>query len=128
LPEPQDDVPPIVRKIVEQSTMPLGKAVRELQRRLEALEHRSSLPAIATLPAPTAPPLPAYWSQTAPAPLQRPIGVVAINRSVPSDPDMQALSGRHRRMRALLAVISVLIVVFGGLFGALAASYRQGHH
>jgi hypothetical protein len=103
--------------------MPLGKAVRELQRRLEALERRS-LPAIAMAPTPA--PLPSVWSQVPRTP-QRPMDVAAIERSVSSDPDIHAFDGRHRRLRTLLTVFSVLIVVFGGLFAALAASYTHHH-
>ena len=143
-----DEVPDTVRKIVEQSTLPLGKALRELQRRLDAIEHRSPASAqaapskIAEAAAPwsvvaQAPRMPAPWSVVAhapqipePPPFGRSPGwttdIGAMDRATSLDPDMRALDGRHRRRRALFALYFVLIVVFGGLFTALAASYSNG--
>jgi hypothetical protein len=50
------------------------------------------------------------------------LDIAAINRDVHIDMD-GALDGSKRRRRLALTFVLLLLVVFGGLFGALAHSY-----
>ncbi len=114
-----------VRAAVEQAIAPLDGAMRDLQRRLEDVERRPApAPVIvaAAMPraAPIGQPQPGY-------PQARAIDVAAIERSVALGPEMQAFDGRRRRTRLVVTVVLACLVVFAGLFAALAQSYSHTH-
>jgi hypothetical protein len=51
----------------------------------------------------------------------------AILRSVPMDADIAAFDGSRRRRRVILRFVIFVLVVFGGLFAALAESWTHAH-
>jgi hypothetical protein len=115
-----------VRAAVEQAIAPLDGAMRDLQRRLEDVERRPAIaPVIMAEAAPRAAPMgqpqPGYHPQA------RAIDLAAIERSVALGPEMRALDGRRRRTRLVVTVVLACLVVFAGLFAALAQSYSHTH-
>jgi hypothetical protein len=128
--ESRPDLRPLVRAMVDQAIEPLDRTVRDLRRRLEELERRPPpIPVVIAAPSPVAasPTSRAYPSlPSTPAPAHV-LDLAAIERAVRLDPEMQALSGRRRRLRIVLGVAFFLFVVFGGLFLALAQSYTHAH-
>jgi hypothetical protein len=135
--EYRPDVRPIVRALIEQAIAPLERTVRELQQRLQDLERRPTTAAV-TMPATTAAPAPvaarafaarqAHASPAATMPSGQALDVAAIERTVRLDPEIEAaFSGRRRRLRGTIAVVLLFVVLFGGLFAALAQSYTHAH-
>ena len=109
-----------VRAAVEQAIAPLDGAMRDLQRRLEDVERRPAPAPVIMAPgvvraAPMGQPQPSY-------PQARAIDVAAI-----LGPEMQAFDGRRRRTRLVVTVVLACLVVFAGLFAALAQSYSHTH-
>lgn len=120
-----DQLDQTVRTAVEQAVAPLNHVIRDLQRRLEEVERRPApAPVVMAAPAPPAPrPIqPSYVNVAA-----RPIDVAAIERSVSLAPEMREFDGRRRRTRLVVAVVFGCLVVFAGLFAALAQSYTHTH-
>jgi hypothetical protein len=117
-----------MRALVEQATAPLERTIRDLQRRLDEVERRPVPAPVVVAPtiAPAAP-------LRAPALAQpghsaaRGLDIAAIERSVMLGPEMRAFDGRRRRLRLVLAVVFACLVVFAGLFAALAESYTHAH-
>jgi hypothetical protein len=124
----RDDVRPFVRSMVEQALAPMDRRMREMQLRLEQLENRPvPAPAVVAAPAPAA-----MYPRTYSNPqINRTAGptldIAAIERSVKLGPEMDQFNGRRRRVRLALAVAFACLVVFGGLFLALAESYTHTH-
>jgi hypothetical protein len=139
-----------VRSAVGEALAPVQLAFRDIQRRLDDLERRpvtvaASAPPI-TVPAPMRPPQATYPGGAAapgsvvpvsvapasivPIPVTvasiapRPpiFDIAAIERDVSIQID-GAIDGRRRKRRLALTFVLVLLVLFGGLFAALANSY-----
>jgi hypothetical protein len=129
-----EDPRPVVRAALDEVLPPIHTAVRDLIRRMEELEKRAG--GIAELlrrveelekrPAAGVAMRPAMRQSMAsyhpPAPQAPVLDVAAINRDVNIQVD-GALDGNKRRRRLALTFVVLLLVVFGGLFGALAHSY-----
>jgi hypothetical protein len=129
---PAEDPRPIVRAAIDAAMVPVHQALRDLVRRVEELEKR---PAVAAPPAAGAGPIvretyrqsmpsypPPVTTHAAVLPQGATLDLAAINRDVHIDMD-GALDGSKRRRRLALTFVLLLLVVFGGLFGALAHSY-----
>jgi hypothetical protein len=129
---PQEDPRPLIRAAIGEAMTPVHQALRDLVRRVEELEKRpaaAAAPAVhAAAPARDAyrqsmpsypPPVAAHGAL---APQGRTLDIAAINRDVHVDVD-GAIDGKRRRRRLAVTVVLVVLVVFGGLFGALAYSY-----
>ncbi len=150
--EPQQDPSALVRAAVGEALAPVQHAFRDLQRRIEDLERRpAAAPAVVGVaPAPAAG-IPAAQAVVAPAPYRPPqatypgpgvvslapipitvasiaprpplFDVAAIERDASVVID-GALDGRRRKVRLALTFVLILLVIFGGLFAALANSYQ----
>ena len=142
--EPAPDPRLLMRAAVEEALVPVQHAFRELQRRIEDLERHP--PVMASGPSPgtaatagamAAPapyrqaqpsyhpagsiaPIPVTLASLAPRPPV--LDVAAIERDVNVQID-GAIDGRRRKLRLALTFVLLLLVVFGGLFAALAYSY-----
>jgi hypothetical protein len=129
---PAEDPRPIIRAAIDEAMVPVHQALRDLVRRVEELEKR---PAVVAAPAPAAGPIvrdayrqsmpsypPPVTTHSAVLPQAATLDIAAINRDVHIDMD-GALDGSKRRRRLALTFVLLLLVVFGGLFGALAHSY-----
>jgi hypothetical protein len=142
-PLPREDAEIRVRATVAEAVAPLNQTIRELLRRVEELERRPvpqpaaavsvvASPAVATPADAYRQPQPSYPAAisvpaappSAPAVIARAptLDVAAIERDVHIDVDF-ALDGRRRRRRLAITFVLFLVVVFGGLFAALANSY-----
>jgi hypothetical protein len=135
----REDPRAAVRLQVEQALAPVLQSMRDMHRRLDDLERRpapmvvgAAAPAIASaLPepprqaaAPQAGPPSAIPVTVASLSPRAPIfDVKAIERDVTVVVD-GALDGSKRRLRLGLTFAFILLAVFGGLFFALAQSYR----
>jgi hypothetical protein len=130
---PREDPRPLIRAAIDEAMIPVHQALRDLVRRVEELEKRpaaAAAPAIhAAAPAgrdayrqsmPSYPPPVA--AHGALVPQGRTLDIATINRDVHVEVD-GAIDGKRRRRRLAVTVALVLLVVFGGLFGALAYSY-----
>lgn len=124
----EQELRPIVRALVEAAFTPLERRLRDLQTRLDELERRPApAPVVMAAPAP-APSFARAYAPSHPNPVAGPIlNVAAIERSVKLDSELGVFDGRRRRLRLALAVAFGLIVLFGGLFAALAESYTHAH-
>jgi hypothetical protein len=133
-----------VRHAVDEALQPVQQGFRELLRRIEELERRpaTTTTIVAAAPSPvavsTAPAVseahrmaqPSYSAAIAAsipitvslAPRAPVLDVAAIERDASIDVD-GALDGRRRKRRLALTFVLLLLVVFGGLFAALARSY-----
>jgi hypothetical protein len=130
---PYEDPRPLIRAAIDAAMIPVHQALRDLVRRVEELEKR---PAAAAAPAihAAAPAARDAYRQSMPSypppvaahgalvPQGRTLDIATINRDVHVDVD-GAIDGKRRRRRLAVTVALVLLVVFGGLFGALAYSY-----
>jgi hypothetical protein len=152
--EPPLDPSALVRAAVGEALAPVQHAFRDLQRRIEDLERRpAAAPAVVSVaaapaitpahaaasavaaPAPYRPPQATYPGpgvvSLAPIPITvgsiapRPplFDVAAIERDASVVID-GALDGRRRKVRLALTFVLILLVIFGGLFAALANSYQ----
>jgi hypothetical protein len=149
--EPHEDPRVIVRAAVSEALAPVQQVFRDIQRRLDELERRPIVvaPAPAVAPAPPAgmrapqptlaggltaagadlpvsvvpgsvAPIPVTVGSIAPRPAL--LDIAAIERDVNVKID-GALDGRKRKVRLFVTFTLVLLVLFGGLFAALANSY-----
>jgi hypothetical protein len=144
--------PEVARAIVDQATEPLKRALRDAELRMAEMERRlSQTPGPA--PVVVAPPQPGYpatesaattaaaaalgpmrapyASAIAPPGSYRPrapsaLEIEAIIRDVPMDADIRAFDGRRRRRTMIILFVVAIVLVFGGMFAMLAASYA--HH
>jgi hypothetical protein len=134
-----DDPRPLIRAAIDEAMVPVHQALRDLVRRVEELERR---PATIVQAAPAQPaalvqsaaspavrtamrqPMPSYPPPVGHAlPTHGPtLDLAAINRDTSIQVD-DALDGSKRKRRLALTFVLLLLVVFGGLFGALAHSY-----
>jgi hypothetical protein len=143
-PLPREDAEIRVRATVAEAVAPLNQTIRELLRRIEDLERRpvpqpaaavsvaAAPPAVAMTAEAYRQPQPSYPAAisvpaappSAPAVIARApaLDIAAIERDVHIDVDF-ALDGRRRRRRLAITFVLFLVVVFGGLFAALANSY-----
>ncbi len=150
-PEPQEDPRIFARAVIEEALVPVHNAFRDLQRRIEEIERRplataatvgaAHSPAAATAmataaalqtpyraPQETYPgaggsmaPIPVTLGSRAPRPPILDIGAIERDTNVVID---GALDGRRRKTRLAITFVLLLLVVFGGLFAALAYSYQ----
>jgi hypothetical protein len=149
--EPHEDPRALVRMAVGEALAPVQQAFRDIQRRLDELERRPLV--VAPAPVAPAPPigamrppqatvpggvvvaggdLPVSMVPVSVAPIPVTVGslaprppildIAAIERDVNVNID-GALDGRRRKVRLVLTFVLLLLVVFGGLFAALANSY-----
>jgi hypothetical protein len=141
-----EDLRTIVRAAMGESLVPVQQAFREIHRRIDELERRpaavapapaASSPAAvappyrppqATLPGASIAPIPVTLGSLAPGPVsltpRAPIlDVAAIERDASVTID-GAIDGRRRKVRLAITFVLLLLVVFGGLFAALAYSYQ----
>ena len=79
-------------------------------------------PSARAAPVAYAAPPPPRFITVAPAPL---LDVAAIERDVPLDLDIRGFDGGRRRRRMVVLFVLGLLLVFGGLFAMLAASYSR---
>lgn len=146
------DFRPLVRVAVEEAVAPLRRALRDLEHRVEELERRPYAAAIAapvaarastqagpaaagvapglavaTPPAAVVVAQPAAAAHPVTAPAPPLLDVHAIEHDVSIDVDLGALDGRRRRRRHVIAFVVLIVLVFGGMFTALAASYMPHH-
>jgi hypothetical protein len=141
-PQPHEDPRALARAAVEDALGPVHQAFRELQRRIEELERRATAAAAAaaspaspvatsaplalsSIPAPYRPaasiaPIPVTLASLAPRPPVLDVAAIERDSTVSID---GAIDGRRRRLRIALTFVLLLLVVFGGLFAALAYSY-----
>jgi hypothetical protein len=140
---PREDPEARVRAAVAEAVAPLNQTIRELQRRIEELERRPVQQSAAAFNV-----LPSGAAASAVEPYRQPQasypGAIAVPVAAPSAPaviarapeidlaaiarsgsvDMEgALDGRRRRRNLAIKFVVFLVVVFGGLFAALANSY-----
>ncbi len=143
-----EDLRAIVRAAMGESLVPVQQAFRDINRRIEDLERRPAVtapaviaaaPVAATAAAPYRPPqathpggslapIPVTLGLLAPGPVsltpRAPIlDVAAIERDASVTID-GAIDGRKRKVRLAITFVLLLLVVFGGLFAALAYSYQ----
>jgi hypothetical protein len=139
---------------LERQLREVERRLGEMQRRLDEVERRPAAvgapAAVASIaPVPSAAPAPRVLSGF-PGPVSSPVAATvqagvatasrppAISRPVielaPSvrpvpveTTDALVIDGRRRKLRLALAVVGMLVVVFGGLFAALAESYTHAH-
>jgi|CZKU01.1.fsa_nt_gi hypothetical protein len=126
---PYEDARPLIRAAIDEAMVPVHQALRDLVRRVDELEKRPAT--VVTQAAPVVreayrhsmpsypPPITTHAAVLPQAPT---LDIAAINRDVHIDMD-GALDGSKRRRRLALTFVLVLLIVFGGLFGALAHSY-----
>jgi hypothetical protein len=152
-PEPREDPRIIVRAAVDEAVAPLYRSIQALQHRIEELERRpvAAPPLTTTAPMPYMAPAPVTHPQAAPAHVATP-APAAVAVAQPAYPVVQGqpqqvfatarqpafdasaidisfemdggLDGRRRKRRLVVTLVLGILVVFGGLFGALAMSYR----
>ena len=148
-----EDLRTIVRAAMGESLVPVQQAFRDIHRRIDELERRpvAVTPAAVAITAPAAPaassaaappyrppqatlpgasiaPIPVTLGSLAPGPVsltpRAPIlDVAAIERDASVTID-GAIDGRRRKVRLAITFVLLLLVVFGGLFAALAYSYQ----
>ncbi len=145
-----EDLRAIVRAAMGESLVPVQQAFRDINRRIEDLERRPAVtaPAViaaapvaapaavtppyrppqATHPGGSMAPIPVTLGSLAPGPAsltpRAPIlDVAAIERDASVTID-GAIDGRKRKIRLAITFVLLLLVVFGGLFAALAYSYQ----
>jgi hypothetical protein len=131
-----------VRAAVGEALAPVQQAFRNIELRLDHLERRPAAPTAipgatahmrppqATVPggvlAPAAsapvsmPPIPITVGSIAPRPALLDVAAIERDTSIQID---GALDGRRRKVRLTVTFVLLLLVVFGGLFAALAYSY-----
>jgi hypothetical protein len=145
-PEPREDPRVAIRYAVDEALAPLQQTVRELQRRIEELERRPAQVISQVVGSPSAtsagagsataarpveahraahsaaasPSIPVAVSLAPRAPV---LDIKAIERDTNIVVD-GALDGSRRKRRLALTFAFFLIVIFGGLFAALAYSYQ----
>jgi hypothetical protein len=133
---PREEAEAATRAAVDHALAPVQQTVRELLRRIEELEKRPAQAMISVAPTDgyrqpqpshadgyrQAQPSYAGVSITPRAPV---FDVAAIERDTSIQVD-GALDGRKRKRRLAITFALLLILVFGGLFGALAHSYTPG--
>jgi hypothetical protein len=148
---PQEDPRTLVRLAVGEALAPVQQAFRDIQRRLEELERRplvvapapvAPAPALGAMRAPQATvpggvtatgtdlavsmvpvsvgPVPVTIGSLAPRPPVLDVAAIERDASVTID---GAIDGRRRKLRLVLTFVLLLLLVFGGLFAALANSY-----
>jgi hypothetical protein len=131
---------------VGEALAPVQQAFRDIQRRLDDLERRplvvgpapvAPAPPVGAMRAPQATlaggvtamgsdlpgsiaPIPVTLASLAPRPPV--LDVAAIERDASVNID-GAIDGRRRKLRLVLTFVLLLLVIFGGLFAALAYSY-----
>jgi hypothetical protein len=142
--EIRDEARVLLQQVLEEALAPLHYAVRDLERRLEAIEQRPPAPPGAIGLPPVAPaPSPA---RAAPAP--PPVATVVVRQASPDDPYGSVVaarpappiaprsglisidvdlgdvpfSGARRKRRVIVFFVVFLLVVFGTLFGAALLS------
>jgi hypothetical protein len=123
IPQSQQDLRPVVRAMVDASVALLEEKVRDLQRRVEELELRRP-------PALAAASTHAYATAHAaahPATRAPVLDIATIERTVQLGPEAASFDGTRRRRRLFVATVVGIVVVFGGLFAALAQSYTHAH-
>jgi hypothetical protein len=108
-----------VAEAVEDAVAPLRRALAILQARVDELERR---PQAVT---PATPPAPARVLSIVPPPSAEPVVAAPPVEAPPlALDDLElALDGSRRRRHAITAFAVLVVIVFGGLFGALATSY-----
>jgi hypothetical protein len=131
-PEPRDDggdSSRVARAAITEALAPVQQTVRELLRRIEELEKRPAQTVVTAAPAEGyRQPQPSYAGaiavpiNTSLAPRPPTLDIAAIERDTSIQVD-GALDGRKRKRRLAITFVLLLLVVFGGLFGALAHSY-----
>jgi len=105
---------------------PLQQSLREMERRIDALERRSIATAAPHVAVPAAAPQVVYaTARTASLPSAAVLDVATIERNVVLDVDVSAFDSGRRRRRLLIAVVIAIVIVFGGLFALLAQSYAR---
>ena len=139
--EIRDEARILLQQVLEEALAPLHYAVRDLERRLEAIEQQSPAPPPApppVAPAPVAvraipPPAavaPAVARQTA----NVSFGAVVATSYVPIPPAPRAPSidlevpfdGARRQRRVVVLFILLILILFGSLIGAAVASRIRG--
>jgi hypothetical protein len=133
---PREEAEAATRAAVDHALAPVQQTVRELLRRIEELEKRPAQTTISVAPADGyRQPQPSYpdgyrqpqasYAGVSITPRAPVLDVAAIERDASIQVD-GALDGRKRKRRLAITFALLLILVFGGLFGALAHSYTPG--
>jgi hypothetical protein len=123
IPQSQQDLRPVVRAMVDASVALLEEKVRDLQRRVEELELRRPPP----LAAASAHAYATAHAAAHPATRAPVLDIATIERTVQLGPEAASFDGTRRRRRLFVATVVGIVVVFGGLFAALAQSYTHAH-
>jgi hypothetical protein len=119
----QQDLRPVLRAMIDASVAPLEHTLRDLQRRIEELELRRP-PALAAAPTLAYAHGHAAAHLSARAPV---LDIATIERTVQLGPEAALFDGTRRRRKLFIATFVAIVVVFGGLFAALAQSYTHAH-
>jgi hypothetical protein len=142
--EIRDEARVLLQQVLEEALAPLHYAVRDLERRLDAIEQRSPAPPGAT----ALPPVAAAGGSPRAAPAAPPVATVVVRQASPDDPygsvvaarpappiaprtglisievDLGEVpfSGARRKRRVIVFFVLFLLIVFGTLFGAALLS------